>query len=44
VPGVTVTPREQLPMRSDLLDLFDLSEAEKYYTAAEIAGIGRIYE
>jgi succinate dehydrogenase / fumarate reductase flavoprotein subunit len=37
VPGVTVTPRQQLPMRPDLLDLFDFSEVEKYYTAVEIA-------
>lgn len=37
VPGVTVTPADQLPMRDELLALFELSELEKYYTAAELA-------
>ncbi|MQY24000.1 fumarate reductase/succinate dehydrogenase flavoprotein subunit [Nocardia macrotermitis] len=36
VPGVTVTPADQLPMRDELLALFELSELEKYYTAAEL--------
>ncbi len=34
---VTVTPQEQLPMREDLLELFDLTELEKYYTDGELA-------
>lgn len=29
-------PAERVPMRSDLLVLFDLAELEKYYTAAEL--------
>jgi succinate dehydrogenase / fumarate reductase flavoprotein subunit len=36
LPTVTVTPKDQLPMRDDLLALFDLSEVEKYYTADEL--------
>ncbi|WP_280382203.1 fumarate reductase/succinate dehydrogenase flavoprotein subunit [Nocardia wallacei] len=38
VPAVTVTRAEQLPMRPELLALFDLSELEKYYTSEELAG------
>ncbi|WP_084524963.1 fumarate reductase/succinate dehydrogenase flavoprotein subunit [Nocardia vaccinii] len=37
VPGVTVTPADQKPMRDELLALFELSELEKYYTPAELA-------
>ncbi|MGD9621721.1 MAG: fumarate reductase/succinate dehydrogenase flavoprotein subunit [Mycolicibacterium sp.] len=37
VPGVTVTPERQPPMRPDLLECFELSELEKYYTDAELA-------
>jgi succinate dehydrogenase / fumarate reductase flavoprotein subunit len=37
VPGVTVTEQEQVPMREDLLELFELAELEKYYTDAELA-------
>ncbi|MGV0743978.1 fumarate reductase/succinate dehydrogenase flavoprotein subunit [Mycolicibacterium sp. XJ870] len=37
VPRVTVTAEEQVPMRSDLLACFELSELEKYYTDAELA-------
>lgn len=37
VPGVTVTPERQSPMRPDLLECFELSELEKYYTDAELA-------
>jgi succinate dehydrogenase / fumarate reductase flavoprotein subunit len=37
VPDVTVTPEPQVPMRPDLLELFELSELEKYYTDAELA-------
>ncbi|OBF29204.1 fumarate reductase/succinate dehydrogenase flavoprotein subunit [Mycobacterium sp. ACS4331] len=37
VPGVSVTPEQQEPMRPDLLAVFELSELEKYYTDAELA-------
>ncbi|CAJ1509821.1 fumarate reductase/succinate dehydrogenase flavoprotein subunit [[Mycobacterium] burgundiense] len=36
-PEIQVTPEQQEPMRPDLLDLFELSELEKYYTEAELA-------
>jgi succinate dehydrogenase / fumarate reductase flavoprotein subunit len=32
-----VTPKPQVPMREDLLELFELSELEKYYTDEELA-------
>jgi succinate dehydrogenase / fumarate reductase flavoprotein subunit len=35
-PSVTVTPKDQEPMRSDLLDLFEFGELEKYYTEEEL--------
>ncbi|GAA5046164.1 fumarate reductase/succinate dehydrogenase flavoprotein subunit [Nocardia callitridis] len=38
IPNVTVTPKDQLPMRPELLALFDLDELEKYYTQDETAG------
>ncbi|NDZ93066.1 fumarate reductase/succinate dehydrogenase flavoprotein subunit [Streptomyces sp. SID6673] len=38
VPEVTVVKEEQIPMRPELLELFDFAEIEKYYTAGEIAG------
>ncbi|WP_028475869.1 fumarate reductase/succinate dehydrogenase flavoprotein subunit [Nocardia sp. CNY236] len=38
IPTVTVARKEQIPMRPDLLALFDLGELEKYYTPAELAG------
>ncbi|TQM29666.1 fumarate reductase/succinate dehydrogenase flavoprotein subunit [Nocardia bhagyanarayanae] len=38
VPRVRVTPEDQVPMRDDLLALFDLTELEKYYNSAELAG------
>lgn len=38
IPDVTVTRKDQIPMRSDLLALFDLGELEKYYTPDELAG------
>ncbi|QIS16798.1 fumarate reductase/succinate dehydrogenase flavoprotein subunit [Nocardia arthritidis] len=38
VPDVRVVPQDQVPMREDLLALFDLGELEKYYTPAELAG------
>ncbi|GGS40220.1 fumarate reductase/succinate dehydrogenase flavoprotein subunit [Actinokineospora fastidiosa] len=37
VPEVRVEPKEQEPMRQDLLELFELPELEKYYTDAELA-------
>ncbi|HYO02568.1 MAG TPA: fumarate reductase/succinate dehydrogenase flavoprotein subunit [Mycobacterium sp.] len=36
VPRVTVVPEEQVPMRPDLLECFELSELEKYYTDDEL--------
>jgi succinate dehydrogenase / fumarate reductase flavoprotein subunit len=38
VPRVVVEPAERVPMREDLLALFDLAELEKYYTTPELAG------
>jgi succinate dehydrogenase / fumarate reductase flavoprotein subunit len=38
VPGVSVSPEDQVPMRADLLDLFERSELAKYYTEGELAG------
>ncbi|HET6501324.1 MAG TPA: fumarate reductase/succinate dehydrogenase flavoprotein subunit [Amycolatopsis sp.] len=35
---VTITPKDQEPMRQDLLELFELNELEKYYTDEELAG------
>ncbi|CAN5717504.1 fumarate reductase/succinate dehydrogenase flavoprotein subunit [soil metagenome] len=36
VPRVTVEPEQQVPMRPDLLETFELSELEKYYTDSEL--------
>src|SRR6185436_18572350 len=36
VPNVTVAAEDQVPMRQDLLGVFELSELEKYYTKAEL--------
>ena len=33
---VIVTPQEQVPMRDDLQELFELTELEKYYTDGEL--------
>ncbi|MFR9753870.1 fumarate reductase/succinate dehydrogenase flavoprotein subunit [Nocardia sp. 004] len=38
IPTVVVERKEQVPMRPDLLALFDLGELEKYYTPVELAG------
>ncbi len=35
--GAKVTPKPQVPMRQDLLELFELSELEKYFTDEELA-------
>ena len=37
VPDVTVTHKDQVPMRPDLLEAFEVSELEKYYTEEELA-------
>ncbi len=37
VPDVTVTREAQVPMRPDLLELFDIDELGKYYTDEELA-------
>ncbi|MGW4353968.1 fumarate reductase/succinate dehydrogenase flavoprotein subunit [Nocardia sp. NPDC004582] len=37
VPAVTVASEAQVPMRAELLRLFDLAELEKYYTPADLA-------
>jgi succinate dehydrogenase / fumarate reductase flavoprotein subunit len=39
VPRVAVEPGERLPMREDLLALFDLAELEKYYTPPELTAL-----
>ncbi|MFB7720517.1 MULTISPECIES: fumarate reductase/succinate dehydrogenase flavoprotein subunit [unclassified Nocardia] len=39
VPSVTVTPEQQIPMRTDLLRLFELNELEKYYSTADLAPV-----
>ncbi|WP_116042104.1 fumarate reductase/succinate dehydrogenase flavoprotein subunit [Amycolatopsis palatopharyngis] len=38
VPAITVAVQEQLPMRQDLVELFELEELEKYYTGGELSG------
>ena len=37
IPDVTVTREDQVPMRTDLLELFEVSELEKYFTDEELA-------
>jgi succinate dehydrogenase / fumarate reductase flavoprotein subunit len=37
IPDITITREDQVPMRSDLLELFEISELEKYYTDEELA-------
>jgi succinate dehydrogenase / fumarate reductase, flavoprotein subunit len=37
VPDVSVTRKDQIPMRPDLLDTFEIAELEKYYTNEELA-------
>jgi succinate dehydrogenase / fumarate reductase, flavoprotein subunit len=37
IPDVTVTREEQVPVREDLLELFQVSELEKYFTEEELA-------
>lgn len=38
IPDITITKKDQTPMRPDLLALFDIGELEKYYTDEELAG------
>ncbi|HEV7648367.1 MAG TPA: fumarate reductase/succinate dehydrogenase flavoprotein subunit [Actinophytocola sp.] len=33
----TITPKDQVPMREDLLELFEVGELEKYFTEDELA-------
>ena len=37
VPRITITREDQVPMRTDLLEVFEISELEKYFTDAELA-------
>ena len=37
IPDISITREDQVPMRPDLLELFEVSELEKYYTDAELA-------
>jgi succinate dehydrogenase / fumarate reductase flavoprotein subunit len=37
IPDVSITREGQVPMRPDLLELFEMSELEKYYTDDELA-------
>jgi succinate dehydrogenase / fumarate reductase flavoprotein subunit len=37
VPDVSISREPQVPMRPDLLELFEIDELEKYYTDAELA-------
>ncbi|HEY3996083.1 MAG TPA: fumarate reductase/succinate dehydrogenase flavoprotein subunit [Mycobacterium sp.] len=37
IPDIAVTREDQIPMRPDLLDLFEISELEKYFTDDELA-------
>jgi succinate dehydrogenase / fumarate reductase flavoprotein subunit len=36
VPDISITREDQLPVRPDLLELFDISELEKYFTDDEL--------
>ncbi|OBG77358.1 fumarate reductase/succinate dehydrogenase flavoprotein subunit [Mycobacterium sp. E2462] len=37
IPDISVTRKDQVPMRADLLELFEIGELEKYYTDEELA-------
>jgi succinate dehydrogenase / fumarate reductase, flavoprotein subunit len=37
IPDISVTRKDQVPMRPDLLEVFEISELEKYYTDEELA-------
>ncbi len=36
--GVEMVHKEQIPLRSDLLDLFEMDELKKYFTGEELGG------
>jgi succinate dehydrogenase / fumarate reductase, flavoprotein subunit len=36
--NVELVRKEQVPMRPELLDLFELDELKKYYTGEELGG------
>jgi succinate dehydrogenase / fumarate reductase flavoprotein subunit len=36
IPDISVTREDQVPMRSDLMELFEISELEKYFTEEEL--------
>jgi succinate dehydrogenase / fumarate reductase, flavoprotein subunit len=36
IPDITITREDQVPMRPDLLELFEISELEKYFTDGEL--------
>ncbi|MGB6764458.1 fumarate reductase/succinate dehydrogenase flavoprotein subunit [Mycobacterium sp.] len=37
IPDISVTHEDQVPMRPDLLEVFEISELEKYYSEEELA-------
>ena len=37
VPDINITREDQIPMREDLLELIEVEELEKYFTAEELA-------
>jgi succinate dehydrogenase / fumarate reductase, flavoprotein subunit len=37
IPDISIRRKDQVPMRADLLELFEISELEKYYTDDELA-------
>ena len=37
-PDVELTRKEQIPMRPDLLDIFEMDELKKYFTGEELGG------
>lgn len=37
IPDISITRKDQVPMRPDLLELFEIGELEKYYTDEELA-------
>jgi succinate dehydrogenase / fumarate reductase, flavoprotein subunit len=37
IPDISVTRKDQVPMRRDLLEVFEISELEKYYSDEELA-------
>jgi succinate dehydrogenase / fumarate reductase, flavoprotein subunit len=37
IPDISITREDQVPMREDLLEVFEISELEKYFTEEELA-------